>query len=58
MNEQKEHLKWERELMTKKYEEELRHAEEEHTIKMKLHRFTEVKLKRDLGLLLDDPPAM
>ena len=58
MNEQKEHLKWEREFMTKKYEEEQHHAEEEHTIKMKLHRLTEVKLKRDLGLLLDDPPAM
>ena len=58
MNEQKEHLRWERELMTKKYKEEQRHAEEEHTIKMKLHRLTEVKLKRDLGLLLNDPPAM
>ena len=42
----------------KKYEEEQCHAEEEHSIKMKLHRLTEVKLKRDLGLLLDDPPAM
>ena len=58
MNEQMEHWKWERELMTKKYDEEQCHAEEEHSIKMKLHRLTEVKLKRDLGLLLDDPPAM
>ena len=58
MNEQMEHLKWERELMRKKYEEEQQHAEEEHTMKMKLHRLTEVKLKRDLGLLLDEPPAM
>ena len=58
MNEQKEHLKWERELMTKKYEEEHCCTKEEHSIKMKLHRLTEVKLKRDLGLLVDDPPAM
>ena len=47
MDEQMEHLKWERELMRKKYEEEQQHAEE-HTMKMKLHRLTEVKLKRDL----------
>ena len=46
MNEQKEHLKWERELMTKKYEEEQCQAEEEYTFKMKLHRLTEVKHKR------------
>ena len=58
MNEQMEHLKWERELMRIKYEEEQQCAEEEHTMKMKLHRLTEVKLKRDLGLLLDEPPAM
>ena len=58
MNEQMEHLKWERELIRKKYEKEQQSAEEEHTMKMKLHRLTEVKLKRDLGLLLDEPPAM
>ena len=57
MNEQMEHLKWERELMRKKYEEQ-QCAEEEHTMKTKLHRLTEAKLKRDLGLLLDEPPAM
>ena len=57
MNKQIEHLKWEREFMSKKCEEQWR-AEEEHTMKMKLHRFTEVKLKRDLGLLLDESPAM
>ena len=57
VNEQMEHLKWEREFMRKKYEEQW-HAEEEHTMKMKLHRLTEVKLKRDIGLLLDEPPAM
>ena len=58
MNEQKDHLKWEREFMRKKYLEEQCHAEEEHTMKMKLHRLTEVKLKRDLGSLLNEPPVM
>ena len=58
MNEQMERLKREREFMRKKYEEEQWCAEEEHTIKMKLHRLTEVKLERHLVLLLDEPPEM
>ena len=42
----------------KKNDDEQHCAEEGHQIKMKIHRLTELKIKRDLGLLLDEPPPL
>ena len=57
IKEQREHIKWEKEMRTKMLEAEIKRAEEMRNQKMKNYRLKEAKLKKDLGMLVETPPA-
>ena len=57
IKEQCDHLKWEKEMKTKMLEAEIKKNEEMHNQKMKNYRLKEAILKRDLGMLIETPPA-
>ena len=57
IKEQRELLKWEKEMRTKMLDAEIKRAEEMHNQKMKNYRLKEALLKRDLGMLVENPPA-
>lgn len=56
IKEQRDHMKWEKDMKSKMLEAEMKRNEEMHNQKMKNYRLKEAILKRDLGMLVEHPP--